>query len=265
MRLLIYSDLHIDQNGFKPILADGSRADKDVDVVVLAGDIDEGVRGIRWGREAFPDKPVIYVSGNHEMYGKNWIHHIDDMREAALKNDVEFLEADGIDIGGVRFLGATLWTDMELFGEANRKFSIYQSKARMMDYREIRISKTPELHWVHGRYLIPELTVLRHRASVEWLERKLAKGDPSKTVVITHHAPHQNSVPERFKSDPLSAAYASDLTRLMGKCALWIHGHIHDSVDFEIGGTRVVCNPLGYTEWHGVENEKFKVDGIWTI
>ena len=38
MRLLIYSDLHLDQRGFKPILADGSRADKDADVVVTDGE-----------------------------------------------------------------------------------------------------------------------------------------------------------------------------------------------------------------------------------
>jgi hypothetical protein len=28
--------------------------------------------------------------------------------------------------------------------------------------------------------------------------------------------------------------------------ALWIHGHTHESCDYQIGRTRVVCNPYGY-------------------
>ena len=28
--------------------------------------------------------------------------------------------------------------------------------------------------------------------------------------------------------------------------ALWVHGHMHDSFDYRLGRTRVVCNPRGY-------------------
>lgn len=268
MRLLIYSDVHLDRRGFKPLLADGTRADANADVVVLAGDIDEGTRGFRWARETFPDKPVIYVAGNHEFYGQHWGRHLDDMREAALQHDILFLEADGIDLGGVRFLGCTLWTDFELFGEEKKKFSIYQAKVRMNDYQEIKISRTPEMYWVSGKLLIPEITMARHRGSVDWLAGKLAKGDPSRTVVVTHHAPHALSVPAQFQGDALTPAYASDLTRLLSadKCAVWIHGHMHDSCDYQVNGTRVICNPRGYTTRHGGrENAAFQVEALWTI
>ncbi|NVO04742.1 MAG: hypothetical protein HXX19_01700 [Rhodoferax sp.] len=133
----------------------------------------------------------------------------------------------------------------------------------MNDYKEIKISRTPETHYIKGQYLTPELTALRHRGSVSWLEGKLAKGDPEKTVVITHHAPSIESVPLRYKTDLLSAAYASNLEHLMGKTALWIHGHIHDSVDYSLGPggglkTRVVCNPRGYLHKNGGhENPRF--------
>ena len=30
------------------------------------------------------------------------------------------------------------------------------------------------------------------------------------------------------------------------RVALWVHGHMHDPFDYEIYGTRVVCNPRGY-------------------
>lgn len=38
------------------------------DAVVLAGDIDRGVKGVVWARQAFPGIPVLYVAGNHEHY-----------------------------------------------------------------------------------------------------------------------------------------------------------------------------------------------------
>jgi Icc-related predicted phosphoesterase len=30
------------------------------------------------------------------------------------------------------------------------------------------------------------------------------------------------------------------------RAALWIHGHMHESFDYEVYGTRLVCNPRGY-------------------
>jgi predicted phosphodiesterase len=265
MRLLIYSDLHLDANHFSPILEDGTRADANADMVVLAGDIDEGTRGMRWARETFPDKGIVFVAGNHEFYGGHFTRTLDDLKEAANTYDIDFLEADGTDAGGVRFLGVTLWTDFHLLNSVHREPYTLRAKAAMNDYRMIRTSRLPE-HFLDApatekaghSLLVPELTALRHKGSVEWLESKLKKGIPEKTVVITHHAPHGNSIPLHYKTDPLSAAYASDLTRLMGRSALWIHGHVHHSVDYEVNGTRVVSNPKGYLHKNGgYENASF--------
>jgi hypothetical protein len=46
----------------------------------------------------------------------------------------------------------------------------------------------------------------------------------------------------------LTPAFASSLEMLMDgdRAALWVHGHMHDAFDYEIYGTRVVCNPRGY-------------------
>jgi hypothetical protein len=38
------------------------------DLVVLAGDIDHGIKGVVWARQAFPGIPVLYVAGNHDHY-----------------------------------------------------------------------------------------------------------------------------------------------------------------------------------------------------
>ena len=38
---------------------------------------------------------------------------------------------------------------------------------------------------------------------------------------------------------------------------LWIHGHTHDSFDYQVQGTRVLCNPRGYAKEGKVENALF--------
>ena len=51
----------------------------------------------------------------------------------------------------------------------------------------------------------------------------------------------------------------SDAEYLLGRdrVELWIHGHTHDSFDYNVRGTRVVCNPRGYTKAGTLENPGF--------
>lgn len=245
MKVLVYSDLHLDHGPFNPILEDGIRVDDQADLVVLAGDINNGTSGIRWGRETFPDKPVVYVMGNHEFYGGHWDRTLDKARELAIEHDVHLLENDSFKLGEITFLGASLWTDFRLFGE-DRFAAFAEARARMNDFKLIKISRSAEMYWVKSKHLIPDLTSRRHRNSLEWLDSQLDGADPAKTVIISHHAPHLNSIPEEYKEDILSCCYASDLTNYMGKAKLWIHGHVHESVDYELKGTRVLSNPRGY-------------------
>ena len=59
----------------------------------------------------------------------------------------------------------------------------------------------------------------------------------------------------------VTGAFASDLTRLMGRSRLWIHGHMHNASDYEVNGTRVVANPRGYVLIDDSnENPQFKPD-----
>lgn len=115
-RLLVLSDLHVE---FAPFVPDATVL-QGVDAVVLAGDIHQGTRGIEWARKTFSSLPVIYVAGNHEFYGHHWDRLLDELRAAAELWDVHFLENDAVSLGGVRFLGCTLWSDFEYFGGRNR-------------------------------------------------------------------------------------------------------------------------------------------------
>lgn len=267
MKILVLSDLHNDHVPFEPFVWEPSRndrrrVDEDADVVVLAGDIDEGVRGLVWARDAFPDKPVIYVAGNHEFYGQYWNKNLKKSREKAAELGIHFLENDALELGGVRFLGCSLWTDFKLFGEDVRHGSIIEARERMNDYVRVKLDRKPgenqDFRWAKSRKLIPQLTMRRHAASAAWLEERLTEGDPAKTVVVTHHAPHRLSIPAEFEKDLLSPGYASDLTRLLGRSAVWIHGHVHNRFDYQVNGTRIVCNPRGYsTQKDGPDNKEF--------
>lgn len=255
MKILVLSDLHLESTAFEP---DGE-AIKATDVIVLAGDIHPGDDGIRWARETFPGKPVIYVAGNHEFYGGDWNLTLKLMRETAKVNNVYFLENDSVMIGGVRFLGCTLWTDFEYFGKDQTIKAMNYANSNFLDYKAI------EAAGHHGNRLTAAMTLQRHRDSRAWLEAELPKGNPGLTVVVTHHYPHQNSTAPEFKDDPLTPVFGSKLPeKLLLQSAFWIHGHAHSSLNYRLATIgrvmHVVCNPRGYSDdWTcGIENKQFE-------
>lgn len=260
MKLLILSDLHLEFSKFSPVHND-RRIDDGVDVVVLAGDIAEGTQGIRWARETFITKEIIYVLGNHEFYDGHVQFLTKHARDVANRMGVHLLERDAIELGGVRFLGTTLWTDFNFFGTQNRLGAVGAAEMYLNDYQCIKtsVSRPGDAMNRQARLLRAEDTAGMHGESSAWLAGELPRGDPAKTVVVTHHAPHRLSVHHRYERDRVTAAYVSDLTRLMGQAAVWVHGHMHDSADYRVNGTRVICNPKGYGRRDGsLENERFE-------
>jgi predicted phosphodiesterase len=243
MKMHILSDLHLEFSDFRP-------PETDADVVVLAGDIGKGDHGMGWARASFPDQEILYVAGNHEFYGRERLETLAKLRIAARECGVHFLDDETVEIGGVRFLGATLWTDFNLFGKERRQFAMAEGQRGLNDFRVIHEGPA---------HFSPADSIRLHEKSLAFLERELQRPFDGKTVVVTHHLPSARSVVERFKHDWLSACFASRLDHLFGRpVSLWIHGHTHDSMDYEVMGTRVVCNPRGYVRFNsGPENFDF--------
>ncbi|MBI1201936.1 MAG: metallophosphoesterase [Rhodopseudomonas sp.] len=246
MKVQIFSDLHADVARPQPIAVA-----PDVDAVIVAGDTCEGAEsGFARLRKNLPMQiPIIAVLGNHEFYRRCWSDELALARAAAPLYGIHLLENDTVVMGNVRFVGASLWTDYALFGEHNLPRAMLVAGGGLNDHKRIKWSKQP---WRRFR---PQEALLLHKRSRTFIETTLAAPFDGATVVVTHHAPHPGSIHSRYKSDLLTAAYVSDLAALIeaGRPHLWVHGHVHESFDYMVGATRVVCNPHGY----GTENSRF--------
>jgi len=233
MRVHVLSDLHIEFGPFElPAV--------DADLLILAGDTHTKLNGMRWARTAAPEIPVLYLLGNHEYYGAKLPRLVEKLKEEAEGSNVQILEEDSVEIGGFRFFGATLWTDMALQGDP---YAGSIEAMQMNDYKKVRQSPS-------YRKLRPADTRSHHLSTLISLKAFAAAGDPNRSVVITHHAPSARSLPEKRRSELISCAYASHLDELVEELdpLLWIHRHIHHSQDYMIGRTRVIANPRAYVD-----------------
>jgi predicted phosphodiesterase len=255
MKIQILSDLHreffLTANPTREeVLAWSKMKNALADVTILAGDTHTEGRGIELAARMFPDRQIVMVCGNHELYGQVFPQHIDSLKEKADKfENVHFLENDVIEINGVVFLGCTLWTDCKLWetgpfaGLYSYNTTLMNLKMRMNDYARIIFSDGHQY-----RRLLPEDLIEAHSRSVRWLRAQFEKLKGQKFVVVTHHAPTCQSVPKEYSRDVLSAAFASHLDELVADsgATYWIHGHNHRPSDYKVGKTRVLVNPMGY-------------------
>lgn len=215
------------------------------DVMIDAGDLADGKTSIDMlAGNIFGTKPKIIVGGNHEYYGRfKPLEFVErEMQDLADRTGVHFLNPGTVVIDSTRFIGATLWTDYSLFGDPEA--AMESARRGMNDHRLITTTAGGRV-----QRFMPEHALERHRRERAYIEAALATPFDGATVVVTHHLPSISSVPDRFALDPLTPAFASDLQDLIlaYQPELWIHGHTHDSCDYQIGETRIICNPAGYS------------------
>jgi Icc-related predicted phosphoesterase len=276
MKFSLASDVHLECGYLDLTNEEGS------DVLVLAGDIFvanefriktgnghtyrrfiEEVTG-RYGH-------VVYIMGNHEHYHGDYAKTADIIRdEFKYFNNLKFLDNTFVDICDVRFIGGTLWTDLN----KNDPLTIQQIQRSMNDYRLVENSGNPVSYRVTNTdgqvsfktrpsRLHPNDCAEEHKKCLATISEILnSYQDDKKVVVVTHHLPTLESVPHEYRRDYHgNGAFASDLSNFIldrPRIKYWIHGHTHDPCDYMVGDTRVVCNPRGYIGYETIARN-FKI------
>lgn len=235
MKIRLLSDLHTE---FRlPYKTQSFSHYRGEDVLVLAGDIASGSTNVMDVIKFFKDQGfphIVYVAGNHEYYGTSIEDFNTKMTEKCAKLDnVHFLNRNSVDVNGVQFIGATLWTNFR-----DDPMAALLAKKYIADFKHIRDFTTNDA---------------KAMLLTDWdfISRETFKHQDKKCVVVTHFLPTDACISPRFR-DPrfsdLNPYFANDLSAKIEAFndVTWLFGHTHDAVDIMCGSTRLVCNPHGY-------------------
>ena len=258
MRLYVTSDIHLE---FGDLDLQNSH---DVDVLILSGDIlvaqdigrpdagsiMEGARSLRIRdffrrcSERFPH--TVLIMGNHEHYYGDFVRTqdvIQVMLDQAGLDNIYLLEKQTQIIDDHMFIGGTLWTDFN----GQDPLTMYAVTGMMNDFRGVK-------YGARAKFL-PQDALEDHLAMLRYIhdtiDQRRAQGERSdRVIVVGHHAPSRLSMHAKYRHDhTLNGAFSSDLDQFIldhPEICLWTHGHTHEDFDYEIGSTRIVCNPRGY-------------------
>ena len=248
LSILYMSDLHFE---FDSNLKDFNSviSEKHADVVVLAGDIAGGLYSYKFIQHLNNlGYYVIYVLGNHEFYGQDFNQLIKDYRILSENNDMfSFLEKDVLNLNGVDFIGTTLWTSAgtkDISEEID--FNTKTHLDNISDFKKIN-------------KFTPVVMKTIFYESFNFIKEAVNNSKAEHKVVITHHAPCNISSLEHYRANVVAqSSHVTELGNYISytDISVWIHGHLHNSSDYFINETRILCNPRGYKDRNGL-NENF--------
>jgi len=293
MKIGVCSDLHLEFGDLN------IKNEDNVDVLILSGDIlverdldmydrrqeEMGFARARsqrfhdfFNRVCFQFPHVIYVAGNHEHYHGDFKYTINELkRKLAHHKNLHILDREVFDLGDVRFIGSTLWTDMN----KEDPITLHAMKRMMNDFRCVENSnrevsyrtevlkdkpvgmsdeefqalphdkKVKAVFKTRTATFCPEDAVEEHKKCLEYISFMVSETPAwMNVVVVGHHTPSHTSCHPRYKDDQvMNGGYHSDLSEFIldrPAIKLWTHGHTHEGFDYMIGDTRIVCNPRGY-------------------
>jgi len=238
MKIQYCSDLHLEfPDNYKfikehPIKSEG-------DILILAGDIVPFARIYEFD-DFFDDvsskfKFVYWIPGNHEYY-----HYDISVKGISfneqIRNNVFLVNNVAVIHDDIKFLFTTLWSNITPDNQWN-------IRSRISDFRVIN-NKSNTLSVNYYNFL--------HKKSVEFLNEEIENTEKNKVVVVSHHVPTFNNYPEKYKGSNINQAFTVEMFDFIEQSNIdfWIYGHHHINVDeFEINGTKLLTNQLGYVKY----------------
>jgi predicted phosphodiesterase len=269
MKIALVSDIHLE-------FADLDICnEQNAEVLILAGDIcvakdalkqsDMGERVRNFFQRVSTQFPtVLYIMGNHEHYHGDFAKSATEMQtmfDQLHLDNVKLLDKSTFEINDTLFIGGTLWTDMN----GGDEITMWNAGRSMNDYRSVK--NTNSGHNGYTWKFVPAHSLHDHRQMMGYMKhvienRRQAGRTDARVVVISHHAPTHVSIDDRFKHDTvMNGNFASMLDNFIldrPEIAVWVHGHMHNVSDYQVGDTRVICNPRGY-KGHETRAEEFEL------
>jgi predicted phosphodiesterase len=284
MKIALVSDVHLEFGDLK------LKNTEDADVLILSGDICVAAdlmdfapltpEPMRFGKsdryhEFFRTcsnefAHVLYVAGNHEHYHGDFKTTISELKSKLgyLKN-LHILDKETFTLNDVTFVGGTLWTDMNdrdpvtmtAIRNMMNDFRIIKNSNKMVSYKTYfpdPEDNTKEVMKFKERpaTFCPQDAVEDHDKMLAYIQHVVEGKYEQKFVVVGHHTPSHVSCHPRYKDDNLmNGGYHSNLYQFIldrPQIKLWTHGHTHELFDYQLGSTRVVCNPRGYDGYEDI-------------
>ncbi len=259
MRCRYMSDLHLEAQEFEGHLPEG-------DILIIAGDLcmakfldpartdlysvrhrNRVSRFVEAATKNF--EHILFVAGNHEPYQGTFDDTIPLLRDNL--HGVTVLDNEHADIDGVRFFGATLWSDFEGRSQACMDH-VRRAVGEFLLVKKRRADSNGETTLTKFQ---PEDALAEFDKSLAALRQSRDDGFQGQMVVITHHSPSLKGLNALHKGNGLDGAFASDLDQLITELSnvrYWVHGHTHVQTSYRVGETTVVANCRGFGDQEAI-------------
>jgi predicted phosphohydrolase len=223
------------------------------EILILAGDIlpfqliEQSVDFLDYIADNF--EKTYWIPGNHEYYGSDINERSASFCES-IRSNVFLINNQEVTIKDSNFIFSTLWSKI---GESNRLII----ENTLSDFSNIR-DKNNKL----GIEKFNEL----HQKSIDFIQTKLLKNKLEKNIIISHHIPTFLNYPEEHRQSKVNQGFATELLDLIHDSSIdyWIYGHHHTNIpEFEINGTKLITNQLGYVKYK--KNKTYKNDVCFEI
>lgn len=184
----------------------------------------------KWASENY--RQVLIVPDDHEYYNYSDVMERGLQWRWMFRDNVGYYQNQVVRINDTDFVLSTLWLRIN----PNDEYFVWKG---MNDFRQIKFG---------GKLLQVEEFNRIHEACIDFIRKSVEESTATHIVVVTHHLPTLQVVDPLHKGSVLNSAFASEYGDLIvgSRIDAWIYGHSHTNIDAEIGGTRIICNQMGY-------------------